>query len=201
MDKKILNYFKKNDPLLHSVAVKVGVFKVMKKENSKNYFIKLCSEITGQQLSGASADAIFNRFKQLYSKGITPKGVLNTSHEKLRAVGMSNAKAKYLKNLAQAVINKLVQLNQLDSLSDSEVIRQLTQVKGIGPWTAEMFLMFTLGREDVFSHGDLGLRKGLKKIYGFKKDPSIKTVEKIIKKWSPYKTYASLILWESLEIK
>ncbi len=112
---------------------------------------------------------------------------------------MSNAKAKYLKYLAEAVISGKLQLNKLDSLPDEEVKKQLIQVKGIGPWTAEMFLMFTLGRPDVFSHGDLGLRKGLKKIYGFKKDPSIKKVEKIIQKWSPYKTFASLILWEVIE--
>ncbi|MBI5127025.1 DNA-3-methyladenine glycosylase 2 family protein [Candidatus Roizmanbacteria bacterium] len=201
MDKKILNHFKKNDPLLHAIALKIGVLKIMTKESPENYFIKLCNEITGQQLSGASADAIFKRFKQLYPKGITPKGVLNTSHEKLRAVGMSNAKAKYLRYLAKAVVDKKLQLDKLDSLSDEEVKRQLTQVKGIGPWTAEMFLMFTLSRSNVFSHGDLGLRKGLKKIYGFKKDPSIKTVEKIIKKWSPYKTFGARILWKSLEIE
>ena len=199
MDKKILNHFKKHDPLLHSFALKIGVVKVLGKENPRNYFLKLCNEITGQQLSGASADAIFTRFKKLYPKGVTPKAVLGTSHAKLRKVGMSNAKARYLRYLAEAVVEGKLQLNKLDSLPDEEVKKQLIQVKGIGPWTAEMFLMFTLGRPDVFSHGDLGLRKGLKKIYGFKKDPSIKRIEKIISKWSPYKTFASLILWEVLE--
>lgn len=201
MDKKILNHFKKHDPLLHSFAIKIGILEIFKKENPKNYFLKLCQEIAGQQLSGASADAIFTRFKKLYTKGVTPKAVLTTPHGKLRKVGMSNAKAKYLKYLAEAVVAGKLQLNKIDSLPDEEVKKQLIQVKGIGPWTAEMFLMFTLGRPDVFSHGDLGLRKGLKKIYGFKKDPSIKMVEKIIKKWSPYKTFASRILWESLEIE
>jgi DNA-3-methyladenine glycosylase II len=201
MDKKVLKHFKKNDPLLHSFAIKISALRIIKKENPKNYFVRLCEEIAGQQLSAASSDAIFTRFKKLYPKSVTPKAVFKTSQEKLRSVGLSNAKAKYLKNLAQAVINKLVKLDQLDSLDDEEIKNQLIQVKGIGPWTAEMFLMFTLNRPDVFSHGDLGLRKGLKKIYGFKKDPSIKTVEKIIKNWSPYKTFASRILWESLEIE
>jgi len=200
MNKKILEHFRKNDPLLHSYAIKVKVIKILKKVDPENYFLKLCDAIAGQQLSGKAADAIFARFKKLYPKGVTPKSVLETNHEKLRSVGMSNAKARYLRNLAGAVVNGKLHLDNLNNLSDEEVKRQLTQVKGIGPWTAEMFLMFTLGREDVFSHGDLGLRKGLKKIYGFKKDPSIKTAERIIKKWSPYKTYASLILWESLEI-
>lgn len=200
MNKKILSHFKKHDPLLHSFAIKIGVVEVFKKENPKNYFLKLCEEIAGQQLSGASADAIFSRFKKLYPKGVTPKTVLKTTHEKLRSVGMSNAKAKYLKNLAQAIVEDKLQLNKLDQLEDEEIKRQLTQVKGIGPWTAEMFLMFTLGRPDVFSHGDLGLRKGLKKIYGFKKDPTKKQAEKIVNKWSPYKTFGSRILWASLEL-
>jgi DNA-3-methyladenine glycosylase II len=84
-------------------------------------------------------------------------------------------------------------------LTDREVITELIKVKGIGPWTSEMFLMFVLGREDVFSHGDLGLRKGIKKIYGFKKDPTKKQTEKIVSRWSPYKTYASRVLWFSVE--
>ena len=199
MKKKIKNNLKNHDPLLHSFALKIGVVKFLKKENPRNYFLKLCNEITGQQLSGIAADTIFSRFKKLYPRGVSPKAVLATPHQKLRGVGMSNAKAKYLKYLAEAVISGKLQLNKLDSLPDEEVKKQLIQVKGIGPWTAEMFLMFTLGRPDVFSHGDLGLRKGLKKIYGFKKDPSIKKVEKIIQKWSPYKTFASLILWEVIE--
>src|SRR3989344_476827 len=192
MDKKILDHFKKHDPKIHFFALKIEALRIIKKENPKNYFARLCEEISGQQLSGASADAIFTRFKKLYPKGVTAKTVLKTTHQRLRSVGLSNAKAKYLKNLAEAVVTHKLQLDQLDLLDDEEVKKQLIQVKGIGPWTAEMFLMFTLGRPDVFSHGDLGLRKGLKKIYGFKKDPSIKRIEKIISKRSPYKTFASL---------
>jgi DNA-3-methyladenine glycosylase II len=99
------------------------------------------------------------------------------------------------------VLDKTIHLEKLDKLSNEEIIRELTQVKGIGPWTAEMFLMFSLKREDVFSHGDLGLRNAIQKIYGFKEKPTIQQVEKIIKKWSPYKTYACRILWKSLMIK
>lgn len=200
MDKKILNHFKKHDQRLYTFALKIGELENIKKESPKNYFLRLCREIAGQQLSEHASHAIFSRFKKLYPKRVSPKVILQTAHERLRDVGMSHAKAKYLKNLAQAVADKKLQLNKLDSMSDEEIKKQLIQIKGIGPWTAEMFLMFTLGRIDVFSHGDLGLRKALKKIYGFKKDPSIKTVERIIKKWSPYKTYAARILWASLEI-
>lgn len=199
MNKKILEHFKKNDPVLYSIASKTRLEKYIKKEKTENYFLKLCREIIGQQLSGRVAEVIFGRFRKLYKNKVTPRSVLKTEHEKLRSIGMSNAKAKYVKNLAAAVVERKLQIDALDKLPDDEVKKQLVQVKGIGPWTAEMFLMFTLGRPDVFSHGDLGLKKALKKLYGFKKDPDIKTVEKVIKKWSPYKTYASLILWTSLE--
>lgn len=201
MDKKILTHFKKTDPLLYSTAIKIKVVRKLIKGNKEDYFLELCDAIVGQQLSGKAADTIFGRFKNIYKNGgVTPKAVLDTPHETLLRVGMSNSKAKYVKNLAGAVQDGKLDLKNIDKLSDEEVKKQLVQIKGIGPWTAEMFLMFTLVRPDIFSHGDLGLRKGIKKIYGFKKDPSIKTIERIIKKWSPYKTYASLVLWRSLEV-
>lgn len=198
MNKKILSHFKKNDPLLHTYALRVGPIK-LEKDHPNNYFMRLCRSISGQQLSGAAAETIFSRFKKLYPKGVNPVTVLETPNEKIRLVGMSNNKISYLKNLAQAVVDGYLDFEKIADLPNEEVIRQLTKVKGIGPWTAEMFLMFTLGREDVFSYGDLGLKNGMKKIYGFKKNPSVKTIERIIKKWSPYKTYACRILWNSLE--
>lgn len=198
MTKKILNHFKKNDPLLHTYALRVGQI-TLEKDHPDNYFYRLCRSISGQQLSGAAAETIFSRFTKLFPNGFNPKVILETPHEKIRSVGMSNSKVSYLKNLAQAVVDGSVDFEKIADLQNEEVILQLTKVKGIGPWTAEMFLMFTLGREDVFSYGDLGLKNGLKKIYGFKKNPSVKTIERIIKKWSPYKTYACRILWNSLE--
>lgn len=202
MDKKILDHFRKHDPQLHAAAIRLVKNTrpiIVAKKRSENYFLELCDIIVGQQLSGAAADTIFARFKKLYLKEITPRLVFNTDHEKLRSVGLSNSKANYLKNLALHVLEKKLDLASLDSLSDEEIKINLTQIKGIGPWTSEMFLMFTLGRPDIFSYGDLGLKKGIKKIYGFKKDPSERTMKRIISKWSPYKTYASLILWRSLE--
>lgn len=200
MHKNILEHFKKHDALLYSAAIRAGNVRVLEKETPENYFLELCDAIVGQQLSGKAADSIFSRFKKSFSHGVTPGAILKTPHEKLRAVGLSNAKVKYLKNLSEAVIKKMLDIENLDKLPDGEIIRQLTQVKGIGPWTAEMFLMFTLAREDVYSHGDLGLKKGMQKVYGFRKHPSLRTAERIIKKWSPYKTYGALILWKSLEI-
>ncbi len=201
MNKAVLDHFKKNDPLLYSFVLRTKISKTLKKESPKNYFVKLCREIIGQQLSGRVAEVIFERFKKLYKGEIVPQKVIETPHEVLRGVGMSNAKAKYVKSLAAEIIGGGLDLDRLDELTDDEVKDHLLRVKGIGPWTAEMFLIFTLGRPDIFSHGDLGLKKGIKKVYGLKKDPSRRTVEKIIKKWSPYKSFASLILWESLEVE
>jgi DNA-3-methyladenine glycosylase II len=126
---------------------------------------------------------------------------LALTHEKIRAVGLSNAKASYVRNLAEAVVCGDLPITLFDSMSDKEVFDRLTKVKGIGPWTAEMFLMSSLGREDVFSFGDLGLKKALKKIYGFKNEPTKKEVEELICRWSPYKTYAALVLWASLGLE
>ena len=170
-----------------------------KKKGSLEYFRALCRNIIGQQLAGKAADAITNRFKKLFTpRQINPKKILSLSDQTLRDVGMSWAKVKYLKDLSQKTLNKEVNFDLIGSFSDEKVIEKLTKVKGIGPWTAEMFLMFTLGREDVFSFGDLGLRRGLEKLYKIQ-NPTVKQIEKIVNPWSPYKSYGSITLWHSLE--
>ena len=201
MNKKILNHFKKHDPLLYSCAIKVGELEVIKKDKPENYFFRLSREIICQQLSGKAGEAIFNRFKKLFPNGlVTALDILSISHGRLRASGMSHAKARYVRNLAEAIIHGDLPIAHLDLMADEEVLKILTKVKGIGPWTAQMFLMFTLGRDDIFSHGDLGLKKGIMKVYKLKTEPTKNQTEKIIIKWSPYKTYASRILWASLEL-
>src|SRR3989338_3828179 len=200
MNKKILNHFRINDLVLHSYALQVRLSPI-KKDSPENYFYRLCREIVRQQLSDKAGEAIFGRFQKLFPNEIvTALDILSISHERLRGSGMSHAKARYVRNLAEAVIHGDLPILHLDLMADEEILKTLTKVKGIGPWTAEMFLMFVLGRENVFSHGDLGLKKGIIKVYRLKKDPTKKQVEKIIKKWSPYKTYASRILWASLEL-
>ncbi len=201
MNKKILNHFKKHDPLLYSYAIKTEELEVIKKDKPENYFYRLCREIVCQQLSDKAGGAIFGRFQKLFpNELVTALDILSISHQELRASGMSHAKAKYVRNLAEAIVHGDLPILFLDSMADEEILKTLTKIKGIGPWTAQMFLMFTLGREDVFSHGDLGLKKGIKKIYKFKTEPTKNQIDKIIRKWSPYKTFASRILWASLEI-
>ena len=199
LNKKIINHFKKVDPILYSVIEKVGVYG---SKISDDYFLELCEIIINQQLSDKAAATIFARFKRLFpQKKITPEVLLKLSAEKIQSCGTSRAKVSFLKDLAKKVIVEELRLDKLDKLSDELVIDQLTTIKGIGPWTAEMFLMFTLGREDVFSHGDLGLRNAIKKLYKFRNDPTKKQIEKIVNKGKPYRTYACRILWKSLEIK
>lgn len=197
--KHIYNHFKTADPILFAALQKIGEIEHLVLRNTSDYFVALCEEIVSQQLSGKVADVIFARFKKLFPKeAITAKGVLAIPHEQLRGVGMSNAKTRYIKDLAEKVENKEVHLKKLAAMENEEVIAELTKIKGIGRWTAEMFLMFTLGREDIFSHGDLGLKNAIKKLYNLE-NPTKEAVEMITIKWSPYRTYACRILWRSLE--
>ena len=198
--KKIKSHFKKVDPIIHGILVEMKLEPLQKPKRSTTYFKRLCGEIIAQQLAGKAAQAITNRFYNLFEKKrVTPDKVLAFSEQELRNIGMSWAKARYTRDLAQKVKDKKVRLNNLHNLDDNLVIEELIRVKGIGNWTAEMFLIFTLGRENVFSHGDLGLRKALQKLYGFKNKPNEKQINKIVDKWSPYKSYGCLALWRSID--
>ncbi len=199
MDPKIISHFKKQDPMLYAYIAKIEPLDPFAKKETESFFEELCDSIVSQQLSGKAAATIFSRFKNLFPRGkITPARTLKISDEQLRSVGLSRAKASYIKDLAQKVKDKKLNLEKLVLLDDGGIIQELIKMKGIGRWTAEMFLIFTLGREDVFSIGDLGLRNGLKKVYGEK---NAEQLEKIIKSWSPYRSYASRILWRSLEVR
>lgn len=198
MNKKVKRHFQSVDPILFSFVDHVKPFELVTYDD---YFVCVCREIIGQQLSGKVADIIYDRFLKLFPKGnITPKRVLQIPDNKIRKIGTSWSKISYIKDLARKVTSGELNLQTIASLSDEEVIAELTKIKGIGPWTAEMFLMFTLGREDVFSYGDLGLRRAIQKLYKFKKEPSVKQMEKIVNKWKPYRTYAARLLWKSLEL-
>lgn len=195
---KALNHFKKVDPILYSVAVKVIL---EERAKSTDYFIDLVESIVSQQLSIKASDTIFGRFKKLFPGGkITPEETLKLDDEKIRECGISYSKIKYIKGIAQAVVDKTIELDQLDSLTDEEVILEMVKLKGVGVWTAEMFLMFTLARPDVFSAGDLGLQNAIVKLYGFKNKPTKDELLEISEKWAPYRTTASRILWRSLDL-
>lgn len=189
-----LEHFKGVDPLLYREGVRFrGEIAEIKPKGAENYFVNLCDAIVSQQLSGKAAETIWNRFLTLFpKKKVNPQTVLKLSDEQVRAVGISYAKIKYIKDLAEKTLDGSIKFDKFLDLPDHEIARELTAVKGIGPWTAEMFLMFTLARPDVFSVGDLGIRNAIKKLYQSEPDP---------KTWSPYRSYACRILWKSLDTK
>jgi len=198
--KNIYEHFVKIDPIIAGVLSKYELEMLQPNLDSNTYFAHLTREIIGQQLSGKVADVIHGRFLKLFPKQTpTAKKILKIPDQQLRDIGMSWAKVKYVKDLALKTQNKEVRWELLPSFSDEEVITELTKIKGIGNWTAEMFLIFTLGREDVFSFGDLGLKKGLQKLYNLPEKFDSHIAEKIITPWSPYRSYGSLALWKSLD--
>ena len=172
----------------------------IKKSNKSKYFLDLLESITNQQLSGKAASTIFGRIKILCKDNICPDAILSLSEVKLRSAGLSFAKIKYIKDLAGKVKNRELKIGSLDNLSDEEVKKELVSVKGIGPWTADMFLMFSLARPDIFPAGDLGIKNGFEKVTG-KKFDEVKSVRFAEKHWKPYCTVASWYLWRSLENK
>lgn len=190
---KIKQHFKKVDPVIYQVMEKID-FGQWWNRPKPDYFTALVEDIIGQQLSGKAADSIFARFEMLFvEKHMTPERLLKLSDQQIRDAGASWAKVRSLKDLAAQIIRKKINLETLDQLSDDQAIAELIKVKGIGPWTAEMFLIFTLKREDVFSFGDLGLNKAGKKLYRGQR------LEAIIKRWSPFRSFGAIALWYSLD--
>lgn len=166
----------------------------------KNVPLRLCASIMSQQLSTKVAKVIFHRFLELYGgKEPTPQQIAATPFETLRGIGLSNAKTQYVLNVAQFAIDHKLDDKKLKKLSDEEIIDLLTQIKGVGRWTVEMLLMFTLGREDVFAVDDYGIQSAMKKLYklddGNKKEFRQK-MQTIAARWSPYRTYACRHLWQ-----
>jgi len=164
-----------------------------------NIPLRLMTAIMGQQLSTKVAQVIVNRFMTLYNgKAPKPQQIIDTPHETLRAIGLSNAKVNYVKNVAAFCLQHKITDKKLQTMTNDEIIALLTQIKGVGRWTVEMLLMFSLGREDVFAPDDLGIQQAMIKLYKLdtsnKKALKVK-METIAAKWSPYRTYACLHLW------
>jgi DNA-3-methyladenine glycosylase II len=198
MNQKILSHFQSSDKILFQTISLIQPFTL---EKSVKVFFSLVESIISQQLSVKAGDTIMKRFLSLVGEPVTPEAVLTVTREQLRGVGMSWNKADYVQNIARAIIEKQLDIKTLDAMTDEEVIKELTKIKGIGQWTAEMFLMFTLAREDVFSYGDVGLQNAIQQLYKLKNKPTKKQMEKISKKWKPYRTYAARILWRSLSVE
>jgi DNA-3-methyladenine glycosylase II len=170
-------------------------------EYSSPEFSSLAEAILYQQLNGRAAATIYKRFTALAGDPPTPEGILKLRDEQLRGAGLSKQKSAYLKDLAAKTASGLLDFSTLEELSDEEVIQHLTQVKGIGVWTAHMFLMFSLRRPNVLPTGDYGVQMALKKHYRKRKLPKPKDMEKIARVWEPYRSVACWYMWRSLDIK
>ena len=195
--------------LQHLSAKDKTLLRIIKKSPKCNlvphrkYYLSLLKAIVGQQLSVASARAINTRFLHFYEGDPKPEKIINTKDEKLRELGLSFAKIKYVKDLSNKIMSKEISFRNINKKSDDQIIEELTKVKGVGVWTVHMFLMFTLGRINVLPSGDLGIKKAIMLNYGLKKMPTEEKVKQVAEKnnWSPYNSVAAWYLWRSLQMK
>ena len=188
------------DKVMKELIRKHGFLKIGKQ---KNIYLILCSSIISQQLSARVADVIYQRFLNLFNtKTPKPKEILDMEDDRLRSIGLSFSKARYIKNVCNFFIEQKVTDARLHKMTNEEVFDLLTQIKGVGRWTTEMILMFALERADIFSIGDLGLQKAIVKLYNLKYDNKkelLMKVEYLSKTWQPFRTYACLHLWKYVD--
>ncbi|MZH03687.1 MAG: DNA-3-methyladenine glycosylase 2 family protein [Nitrospinae bacterium] len=195
--KCILQHFDEKDTVMAGVIRRGGPFKL---NRNKNYFQVLCKAIVGQQISTKAAESINHRFQTLFSGNRpTPKKVQGLAEKQLREVGLSGQKVKYMKDLSEKFIDGTVRPHLMAYQDNEEIIQQLTKVYGIGRWTAEMFLIFSLNRLDVLPVGDLGLRAGVRQLYNMRALPSPDRVRALGKKWQPYATVGTWYTWRTLD--
>src|SRR3989449_7065262 len=190
-------HLKKTDPARGTIISRLGPYEFRLDDD---HYEAQVGSIIFQQLAGAAARAILNRFKQIYDGKIPqPRQYLDTEEKHLRASGLSPQKIRYIRDLSERIENGALDLKRFSDLPSEEVVKELDEVKGIGRWTAEMFLIFVLGRTDVLPVGDLGLQKAAQKIYRLRKLPTKEKFEQLSKKWHPYCSIATLYLWRSQE--
>ena len=187
-----IDYLKNKDQRMKDLINYIGE---INREYNPNLFIALVNSIVYQQLSSKAAASIWNKLNNMISK-LTPKNIASAKNSCLKQCGLSQRKIDYLKNLAEAVNKNELELSKLDQMTDQEIINQLIKIKGIGPWTAEMFLIFSLARRNIISYNDLGIRKGLQWFLGLNSEPTEKQFENFKSKFSPFNTAASFYLWE-----
>lgn len=193
--KKGVVHLAKRDRVLGRIMKKVGYPSF---EVHENHYSSLIISIVSQQISWAAANSILRRFRLLYNGRMpTPKEYLRTKSEKLRGAGISPQKYVYLKDLCERIESGKLELKKFHKMPNEKIIEELDEVKGIGRWTAEMFLIFSLGRTDVFPVDDLGIKKSVKEVYGLRDLPDKKRLEKMSGAWHPYGSIAALYLWHS----
>jgi DNA-3-methyladenine glycosylase II len=189
-------HLRRRDPV---IAATVKAHGPVSMDASSDYFQLLVGTVVTQQLSTKAAQSIYNRLTALLGGRLRPARVLEARDEDLRSVGLSRSKVQYVKNVAEAFTTRRMGPRTFARLSDDEVIERLTEIKGIGEWSAHIFLMFALARLDVFPVGDLGLRNAMKRAYHLRGTPSVKRLHKIADAWRPYRTVGSLYLWKTYD--
>jgi DNA-3-methyladenine glycosylase II len=196
---KALAHLRKNDPVLAGIIGNAGPPTITP---HTNYYWELIDSIISQQLSVKAARTIEGRFQALFGEEFpAPEAILEKSVEELRGVGLSNAKANYIRDLAQHILDGSLKFDAFDKQTNDEIIKELTAVKGIGVWTAHMFLIFCMGRLDILPVGDLGIRSGIRQLYGFNDLPTPQEITDLAEKnkWHPYESVASWYIWHSLD--
>jgi DNA-3-methyladenine glycosylase II len=197
--RQALDHLKAADPVLRQLIEGVGPYRI---EFLEPGFEALVKAIVLQQLSGKVAQIIFDRLAAACGDGrLTPEAVLKLRTPKLRAIGLSKQKIEYIRDVARRIVRGKLDLAALAGAPDEDVLETLTAIKGIGPWTVHMFLIFALRRVNVMPSGDLGIRAAVRKVYGLEAMPSPAEVDALARKWHPYCTVASWYLWRSLEAK
>jgi DNA-3-methyladenine glycosylase II len=196
--RKAINHLKKSDPVMRRIIERVGPCRM---EFGEPVFHSLAEAIVYQQLNGKAAVTIFKRFAAVAGEPVTPEGIAKLTDQQMRSVGLSKQKSSYLRDMAQRAIRGDLNFARLPEMTDEDVIKHLTQVKGVGVWTAHMFLMFTLKRPNVLPTGDFGVQMAIKKHYNKRNPPNPVQMEKIAKAWEPYRSIACWYLWRSLDIK
>ncbi len=211
--RRAIDHLKKADPVMAEIIARVGPFRLDRRPAT---FESMARAIVFQQLAGAAARTIYQRLqsaceqavggqsteRSLYGGfGITPESVLALREEQMRACGLSRQKLSYIRDLAEKTISRDIDFVGLPSMSDEDVIAHLTRVKGIGVWSAQMFLIFALGRGDVMPTADLGLNTAIRRAYGKRKLPKPKQILKLAEKWRPYRSFACWYLWRSVDVK
>lgn len=194
--KEAIQHLRHNDPVLSEIIDRVGDYGIQFREPG---FPTLVRSIVYQQLSGRVASVIFGRLEKAAGGLLTPEKILKMRPARMRSLGLSKQKTLYIRDLARHTRDRRVIFEELTALDDLAVIERLTQVKGIGVWTAHMFLIFALRRTDILPTGDLGVRSAMRKAYGLEALPTPVEMEAMAAKWRPYCSVASWYLWRSLE--
>jgi DNA-3-methyladenine glycosylase II len=198
MLQRAIRHLRRADPVMRGIIARVGPCRLTRR---RNHFLTLVRAIIAQQISGKAAASIRQRVVALVAPGkLTPEALARLTPEQLRAAGVSPQKTRYLLDLAQKVAGGEVHLKRLARRSDEAIIAELIKIKGIGVWTVQMFLIFSLGRPDVLPYDDLGVRTAIRRHYGFQSLPGRRTCERIARAWRPYASVASWYCWRALEL-